>query len=182
MTHQTTADILQAWPEEHRDVAQTIVDKYGEPDEMTPSMLIWYENGPWQATVVTRNASDHTFPMPHTDLVEQFVSYQVPPEKCDELAAFDGSVMVRRTEGLMSARCHDEPANFLALNLAHDIIAGDKDVQQARETYVQALKDFRAGKPTPYMDRLHFAQQPDAADPGKKMVTWDELRAAKKQG
>ena len=179
MTHLTTDEVLQEWPKDQRNVAQTIVDKYGEPDELTPSVLIWKNNGPWQATVVTKNATKHTFPMPHTDLVEQFVSYDVPPEKFDELAAYDGSVMVRRTEGLMSARCHDEPANILALNLAHDIITDQKSVEEAKEAYVQALKDYRAGKPTPYMEKLHFEQQPDAGDPGRQMVTWDELEAAK---
>lgn len=89
---------------------------------MTPSLLIWYNNGPWVATVATRHSDRHVFPMPHTDLIEQFVRYDVPPEKLDELAECDGNIMVRRTEGLLSAHCHDEPANFLALNLAHDII------------------------------------------------------------
>jgi hypothetical protein len=32
----------------------------------------------------------------------------------------------------VSAWCHDEEANFLALNLMHDIVAGAKDVEQAR--------------------------------------------------
>jgi hypothetical protein len=40
---------------------------------MTPSVLIWYGNGAWAATVVTREATKHDFPMPHTDLVEQFI-------------------------------------------------------------------------------------------------------------
>ncbi|MFW5943282.1 MAG: hypothetical protein ACOC9X_00760 [bacterium] len=181
MIHQDVQDILQNWEEEKRNVAQEIVDKYGEPDEMTPSILIWHDNGPWHATVVTRNATRHTFPMPHTDLVEQFVHYRVPPDKVSDLAAYDGSVMVRRTEGLISARCHDEPANFLALNLAHDIISGKKSVEEAREAYVQALKDFRAKRPTPYMEGLQFQPQPDAPDPGRQMISKEELEAAKQQ-
>jgi hypothetical protein len=148
---------------------------------MTPSVLIWYGNGAWAATVVTREATKHDFPMPHTDLVEQFICYRVPPEKVSELTAFDGSVIVRRTEGLLSARCHDEEANFLALNLAHDIITGKKDGDEAREAHVQALKDFRAGKPTPYMDRLQFEPHDDAADPDEEMVTREELEAIKEQ-
>ncbi len=47
----------------------------------------------------------HDFPMPHPDLLEQFVDYQVPPDKFDELAQYDGSVIVERTKGEISARC-----------------------------------------------------------------------------
>ena len=176
--HDDVKEILNRWSRENRKVAQTIVDKYGEPDEMTPSVLIWHDNGPWKATVVTRQETRHVFPMPHTDLVEQFISYKVPPEKASELAQFDGSVMIRRTEGLLSARCHDEEANFLALNLAHDIITGKKNVEQAKQAYVQSMKDYRADKRTPYMEGLQFEPQSDAADPGRQMISKEELKAA----
>ncbi|MDQ3477432.1 MAG: hypothetical protein M3492_14190 [Actinomycetota bacterium] len=39
----------------------------------------------------------------------------MPTEFCTPLAEFDGSVIVERTAGEVSARCHDEQANFLAL-------------------------------------------------------------------
>jgi hypothetical protein len=48
------------------------------------------------------------------------------------LAVFDGSVLVDRTKGEMSARCEGEAANFLALNLADEIVHGKKDVATAR--------------------------------------------------
>lgn len=178
MTHHGDAqEILQEWPEEQRRIANILIDKYGEPDEATPSVLLWYDNGPWKKTKVTRETARHLFPMPHTDFVEQYISYRVPADKVDELVAFDGSVTVRRTEGLMSARCHDEEANFLALNLAHDIITGEKDVQQARQAYVQNMKDYRAKRSTPYMEALQFEPQPDAADPDEELISKEELEA-----
>jgi hypothetical protein len=39
------------------------------------------------------------------------IDYRVPPEHFSPLAAFDGSVIVERTAGEVSARCHDEQAN-----------------------------------------------------------------------
>jgi len=39
------------------------------------------------------------------------IDYQVPPQQVSSLAAFDGSVVVERTAGEVSARCHDEQAN-----------------------------------------------------------------------
>ena len=49
------------------------------------------------------------------------MDYAVPVELVGALAAFDGSVMVERTTGELSARCHDEQANMLALNLADEL-------------------------------------------------------------
>ena len=54
--------------------------------------------------------------------MESFIDYRVPVEAFTPLAAFDGRVVVERTAGEVSARCHDEQANFLALNLMHDIV------------------------------------------------------------
>lgn len=73
----------------------------------------------------------HDFPAPHIDAVESFIDYQVPPERFSDLAEFDGSVVIERTAGEVSARCHDEQANSLALNLMHDIVTGKKTSEQA---------------------------------------------------
>jgi hypothetical protein len=69
-------------------------------------------------------SSLHNFPAPHTDSVESFIDYRVPVQKFTPLAEFDGSVIAERTAGEVSARCHDEQANFLALNLRDDIVTG----------------------------------------------------------
>jgi hypothetical protein len=54
------------------------------------------------------------------------IDYRVPIKFFTLLAQFDGSVVAERTAGELSARCHDEEANNLALNLAHDIVVGQK--------------------------------------------------------
>lgn len=176
-----TQAVLDNWPEDSRQVANDIIKKYGKPDELTPSLLIWYDNDPWVKTVVSKQPIEHTFPMPHTDIVEQYIRYDVPSDKFDELAKYDGSVTVKRTEGLMSARCHDEPANFLALNLAHDVISDTISPEKAKEKYLQILIDYRKKKQTPYMEKLHFTVPSQSGDPGKQMITNDELSSYKKE-
>src|SRR5690606_23126599 len=105
-------------------------------------------------------------PTPHIDCVESVIDYQVPVDKFDELARFDGSVIVERTAGEVSARCHDEQANFLALNLMHDIVTGVKTAEEARAYYGKEFLDFRRGKPTPYMETLRISQvQGNTKDP-----------------
>ena len=181
MNNQTAQSILKSWPEDSREAAQLVIDKYGEPDEVTETMLIWHNNAPWVKTIATRKAHEHLFPVPHIDAVEQYIRYQVPAEKMAELTRYDGSVMYRRTEGLLSARCHDEEANFLALNLAHAIITGEKTADEARQAYLQSMKDFRAGKPTPLMERLTFQPRSDAADPDHQLASKEEMEAIEKQ-
>lgn len=63
----------------------------------------------------------------------------------------------------------------------HDIVTGAKSVQQAREYYAKEFADFRRKKPTPYMERLHFAAgDQSAADPDVRVLSDDELKAAAK--
>lgn len=63
------------------------------------------------------------FPAPHFDSVQSVLDYRVPTDAFTPLAAFDGSVVVART-GDVPTRCHNEPANSLALNLMRDIVTG----------------------------------------------------------
>lgn len=176
-------DIIADWPEASREAAQLVIDRYGEPHEATGSQLTWHQVGPWKRMVATREYWEHRFPTPHTDSVESFIDYQVPPEKFTDLARFDGSVIVERTTGEVSARCHDEEANLLALNLMHDIVTGERDVEGARGHYAKEFLDHRRGEPTPYMEELRF--QPadgDAADPDSPVLSDEDLQQASAAG
>src|SRR5690606_1138258 len=126
-------------------------------DEATESRLAWHGRGPWKRIVASRTFHQHDFPVPHTDSVESVIDDRVPVDKVSQLAAFDGSVVVERTAGEGSARCHDEQANFLAPNLTHDIATGTKGVQEAREYDAKEFADYRRRKPTLYMERLRFS-------------------------
>lgn len=145
------------WPETPRKVATEVMAKYGLPNEGTPNMLVWYNNGPWKRTILYRHEVAHKFPKMHTDLLQQSIDYRVPNDKFDDLAAYDGSVVAERTNGELSARCDKEGANFLALNLANDVIRGRKTVEEARRFYANAIKTFtESGKMAPYMMGLKF--------------------------
>lgn len=157
--------IIAEWPAKPKEVANAIIKKYGEPNEATASMLVWHDNGPWKRTIVYRDEVAHDFPKPHTDIVEQFIDFKVPVDKFDELAAYDGSVVAKRTEGELSARCDKEEMNYLALNLAVDIIEGEKTADEARAAYadnvMKTMKVMKAKKPDPsrlpaYVQKLQF--------------------------
>jgi len=183
MAKEQAAQRIEAWPEESREAAQLVIDRYGEPDEATDTQLIWHHPGPWKRIVATRTFYEHNFPAPHVDAVKSVIDYRVPVDRFTALAEFDGSVVVERTAGEVSARCHDEEANFLALNLMHDIVTGARDVQDARDYYAKEFADYRRGKPTPYMDGLRFTL-PDGgtADPDTRMLSDEDLERAVQEG
>src|SRR5690606_19371307 len=183
MTRPQGSKIIQSWPEESREAAQLVIDKYGEPDEAADTHLTWLDPGPWKRIVATREFHPHNFPVPHIDAVESFIDYRVPVEKFSALAEFDGSVIVERTAGEVSARCHDEEANFLALNLMHDIVTGRRDVKDARAYYAKEFADYRRGKPTPSMEGLRVTPgDRDAGDPDTRVLSPEDLQQAVREG
>ena len=92
-------------------------------------------------------------------------------------------MIVERTAGEVSARCHDEEANRLALNLMHDIVTGAKTVQEARDYYAKEFADYRRKRPTPYMEKLHFAPPGGGtADPDQRVLSDAQLEQAKREG
>ena len=180
---QSSSRTIVEWPQESREAAQLVIDAYGEADEVTDSRLIWHKPGPWKRIVASRTFWAHNFPAPHIDAVESVIDYRVPPDKFTPLAEFDGSVIAERTAGEVSARCHDEQANFLALNLMHDIVTGAKTPQEARDYYAKEFADYRRKKPTPYMEKLRFTPaNGNSADPDQRVLSDEDLKKAEEEG
>lgn len=155
---------LKSWPMASQMAAKEQMEKYGKPDEMTPTMLVWHNNGMWKKTVISKMESKHDFPKAHTDVMEQCISYKVPQDKYNDLAMFDGSVTVDRTQGTLAARCDKEENNLLALNLAHDVITGKKTVAEARDAYGKIVTDAMNGQKSDYMKKLLFSADMNAPD------------------
>lgn len=162
---------LSGWHEAAQKAAKDMQAKYGDPDEATDTMLVWHDSGPWVRTIVYKEAIEHDFPMPHVDVLEQFIHMDVPPDYFDDLAHYDGSVIVERTKGEISARCDKEPANFLAINLAHDIINDERTVEEARQHYAETIRKLMAGETPEYTAGLTFepAQQ-DVTNPDESLL------------
>jgi len=167
-------ELIASWPQGPREAVQSTIETYGQPSEYSASQVIWHDNKPWKRTIISREEVPHDFPSPHKDCLEQFIEYQVPPDKFDELAHYDGSVIVERTKGLMSARCAGESMNFVAINLAHQIITDAMTIEQARARYVELSNAHKDGEHPPETTRFTFnlptgnTKDPDRAAPGAK--------------
>jgi len=178
-----SAQSIDGWPQESREAAQLVIDKYGEPDEASESQLLWHNRGKWKRIVASKAHFHHEFPVPHRDSVKCVIDYRVPVEKFTPLARFDGSVVVERTTGEVSARCHDEEANNLALNLMHDIVTEVRNVEQARAYYAQEFLDYRRKRSTPYMEDLRFTPAGrEAADPDTRVLSDQDVENASREG
>ncbi len=149
--------LIKTWPHQSKKVLKNIYGRYGLPYEATHDMVIWHLNGPWKRTVVYRDGPQHNFPHAHKDLLEQTVDMRVLPEKMCALADFNGSIVVNRTRGEMSARCNSEGLNILMLNLAHEIVIGKKDAEEAIHAAINASSALKLHWPEPNVRELQFA-------------------------
>lgn len=157
-TQMSVQDAISDWPKDHQERAQQLIDKYGQPQEATGSHLTWFGNTPWKRTTLYMTEHQHDFPKPHKDYLKQTIDYRVPPEKACDIAEFDGSVIIDRTAGELSARCDLEGANLLAINLTDQIVTGKTDVAQARKTYGENISKMMQGEMTPLMQSFQFSQ------------------------
>lgn len=150
-------EILEGWLDKPKESAKRLRDYYGEPDEYSESRIIWFNTfDGWKRTVLSNEEIPHNFPAPHTDFLEQFIDYKVPVDTYSKLAEYDGSVIAERTKGELSARCGGTSMNFVAINLAHDIITGNRTVEEARQEYTRLYKAFQDGEKPPYTQEFQF--------------------------
>ena len=160
---------LAGWPAARRKLAAELIAAYGRPREATASELIWGESGPWKRIVLHRAGVKHNFPLPHEDVLEQTVNYRVPPQKAGDLISYNGSLVIDRTRGELSAHCDSEAQNRIALNLADDIVTGNRSVDEALGYHAQMVRALETHVAESYPRRLKFKSIPssEAEDPGK---------------
>lgn len=172
---------ISNWPQASQRAARDMVQKYGQPDIVTPSMIKWEDNGPWYCTVVFQEELQHNFPTPHADVLQQSIYYKVPPDMVDDLARFDGSIIVDRTKGTMCARCDQEAGNYLALNLAHEIVTGKRSVDEARQFLARTISEHKQGQSSEYTQRLMFSPSSgNTGDPDTSMGGRDSMSGSER--
>ncbi len=147
---------LPDWSDAAIAARRSMVRKYGPPDIENRHVAIWLRRGPWKRIMVQARGYAHNWPRPHEDVLTQTICYRVPPGKFSALTRYDGSVFAERTAGELSARCGGEAMNFLALNLAHDVIKGRKSVAGARRSYEAVVRAYARGKRPKIVRQLLF--------------------------
>lgn len=162
-------EITTNWPAPSKEAITAMKSKYGSPSSVTEDMVVWTQTEPFNRTVVFKEQLNHLFPVQHSDVLMQTVSYRVPLDKVGQLAEFDGSLIVDRTKGTISARNNKEEMNILALNLADKIIRGEVTVEQARREYKSNAEAIMAGRTNPLISKLRFKSGGNTSDPDTLM-------------
>src|SRR5437016_4667320 len=108
--------IIDEWPAAQKNVAKQMLAKYGMPNEATPYETLLVSEWPVEAHG-TSEVVVHIWPTIHSDFLTQLIDYRVPPEMFSVVAEFDGSILLDRTKGEVSARCDSEATNVLGINM-----------------------------------------------------------------
>lgn len=140
--------VIAGWPDSSRVAATLAIERYGPPDAIAENALGWKRTGPWKRVVVSNSAEGAA--ARSAPELEETVSYRVPASKRGDLAEFDRGVRVSEDGSELSARSSDESMNFLALNLAGEIVRGARDPADARRTYDRIAELAVAGKSSAY--------------------------------
>lgn len=169
VTQEGLTQMTESWPEPSRAAITSLNSKYGLPSAVTEDMVVWNASGPFKRTIVFKEEVNHQFPIQHSDVLMQTVDYRVPLDKVDELSKFDGSILVDRTKGEISARNDKEEMNILSLNLADKIVRGEMTVEQARREYSKNAEAFAAGTSSELISSLTFKSEGNTQDPDTMM-------------
>ena len=151
-----------------------MIEKYGRPDRVETNRVIWELKGPWKRIVVWDDMGIGPGQMSKgaDNNLEEVLAYLVPEDKRRAVEEFNGRLKVSDDGALISARSFSEERNFLALNLADEIIRGVKTPEAARAFDAATLQLADAGKPSPYMKGLLFRAPPLPST--TQMMTSDE--------
>lgn len=155
-SNQTPEKVMAKWPERARSTGRAMIQKYGPPAAFSDQELIWLNNTPWSKTVVSRDAWPHYVGIRDKDYLKQSVTYHVPDDKINALHDFDRRFSVDQADNELSFRSESESTNFLAMNLADEIVNGKRSVADARDFFDKTTRLLMAGKSSQYTQSLLF--------------------------
>ncbi|HVL55931.1 MAG TPA: hypothetical protein VM491_05470 [Burkholderiaceae bacterium] len=147
-------EVTWNWPRRTQAVIETIIERYGAPQRISPVALVWEGNGPWKRTLIYNDSPALRRPPgvePLTrspkDVLQQFIEYRAPASDFGKIVMFDDcAVMSRPASFEIEARCDNEESNLLMVNLAHSVIAGERGFEEARAAYAEGIAQIAAGK------------------------------------
>jgi len=155
---------LAGWPDTTRRLGAQLFTKYGQPAETTPRQVTWLNNGQWARTTLYKEGVQHNFASPHRNILEQAVLYKVPVEKLAELAAFNRSLVPNLARGELASFSDSEELNFLAINVADDIVKGERTAEEGRIYFAQIVRAKMIREPERDLQQLNFTVPKSSKD------------------
>ena len=72
--------VILNWPIESQRIARETIDKYGQPDDLNSSRLVWNFNIPWERIVLFKEEQQSATSGAESYLLEQRINYGLPDE------------------------------------------------------------------------------------------------------
>ncbi|MCR4294158.1 MAG: hypothetical protein NUW21_01385 [Elusimicrobia bacterium] len=143
---------LNTWYDSPRREAERLIELYGPPDDVAPALATWREREPFKRIAVHGDSPD--------TYLEHVIGYRAPPEALEALSRFGHGVRFNPENEELSARSNLDSLNYLALNLADEVVKGERTPEDADAFYVRTARFATFGKSAAYMERLRFEPLP----------------------
>ena len=139
-------DSLKNW--KHKDAkgyAEKLIDEYGQPDEVTETMLKWNKLGSFgegeKETYIIDESIPHAFPKPHRDYVYTVMEIKIPSDMLDTLGHVTGSIIYDGLKETVTARCGSLYANAATMGFVRDMVDGKVPVEDgpAKKEYAERI-------------------------------------------
>jgi hypothetical protein len=158
LPHDVAQGVVNRWHQPSAVAGRQLLDEYGVPDDVTPRRLTWNHRGAWKRTEVWDRKPVYLSPV-DLAVIKQTVDYQLTVQQAGALLMFSDGLEIDLERGELASRSSREDINYLTLNLADEIVRGDRTVAQAQSEFVRQLRLAAAGKVSPYMTRLLFPRE-----------------------
>jgi hypothetical protein len=168
--NQKATALTNGWPESSVTAAKEMITKYGDPSEVTSDSLIWFNPAQFKKIIVHKEVFSSRFPLLHQTALEHVVDYHPVNNKVDDVWNYNGSVVLNRTKGEMSASGENEAMNILSLNLADDIMRGKLSADGARIRHGKETMNYLNGNRTAYTQVISFGSQINTTDTGESIT------------
>jgi hypothetical protein len=145
--------------------------RYGAPAEITARQVTWINSGQWARTTLYKEGVAHNFATPHRNVLEQAVLYKVPIDKLVALAQFNRSLVADLARGELVSSADSEEINFLTVNVADDVVKGQRTAEEARIYFAQLVRAKMIKEPERELRELKFAPAKSA----KETADMDEI-------
>src|SRR6185436_7083073 len=121
-------------------------------DQLQDDSLTWLGRGPGKRTTGHRDDVSQDLPGDDWNLLEQSAAYPVGTKAMEALKQLRVGVGVAPEGGEIIAISESEETNFLAVNVAADLLKGERFLDDARDFYYRQRDLWNAGKSTRYLE------------------------------
>ena len=140
-------DSLKNWKhDDAKTYAEALIKEYGQPDEVTETMIKWNKLGSFgegeMETYVLDESIPHDFPAPHKDYVYTTMNIKVDSDMLDTLGHVTGSIIYDGLKETITARCGSLYANAATMGFVKDMVDGKVPVEDdaAKKEYADRIQ------------------------------------------